>query len=126
MKNFLESVVIFLKIEDLDAFPNLMDFMEGFVAEIQHTNSLNAEYVDLLKNVYAAVCFRTKWSLEMIVKMNEISERNLSNFYNEAEYIGDRRNIAQNFFESLALSFGKDNYLDFVLGCITQLPKHEP
>jgi hypothetical protein len=29
--------------------------------------------------------------MEMMIKMNEISERNLGNFYEEAENIGDRR-----------------------------------
>lgn len=47
-----------------------------------------------MKNAYAAVCYRTTWKLEMIIKMNDISERNLSKFYNEAEYISQRRDEA--------------------------------
>ena len=66
-------MILFLKVEDLDAYPNLLEFMEGFVKEIQVTNSLNTEYFELLKHAYAAVCYRTKWSLEMIVKLNDIS-----------------------------------------------------
>jgi hypothetical protein len=64
--------------------------------------------------------------MEMMIKMNEISERNLGNFYDEAEHIGDRRKTAVSFFEQLSLTFGKDNYLDFVLSCISRVPKSEP
>ncbi len=87
---------------------------------------MNAEYVEIFNNAYATVCFRTKWRMEMMIKMNEISERNLGNFYDEAEHIGDRRKTAVSFFEQLSLTFGKDNYLDFVLSCISRLPKGEP
>lgn len=62
----------------------------------------------------------------MMEKMNDISERNLSKFYNEADSIGERREIAESFFEALSFTFGKDNYLDFVLSCISRLPKTEP
>lgn len=31
VRNFLECTIEFLKIEDLDVFPNLLDFWEGFV-----------------------------------------------------------------------------------------------
>lgn len=62
----------------------------------------------------------------MITKINEISQRNLGKFYNEAESIIQRRDEAENFFEVLALTFGQKNYLDFVLNCIGQLSKNEP
>ena len=62
----------------------------------------------------------------MMIKMNEISERNLGNFYEEAENIGDRRQTSVGFFEQLSLTFGKENYLDFVLSCVSRLPKSEP
>jgi hypothetical protein len=62
----------------------------------------------------------------MIEKMNDISERNLGKLYNEADTISQRRDESKDFFETLALTFGQQNYLDFVLSCISQLPKNEP
>ncbi len=77
----------------------------------------------MFKDAYASVCFMTTWKLEMIQRMNEISESNLGQFYKEAEDITERRDNSEEFFQVLSLAFGQENYLAFVLSCITQLPK---